>query len=231
MSTDVEVVSDARSLTEALSHLEVAELADLVRVREPDVVSVRLQRAAAGERAAELADFVSNHTLDEVCNATWEDATARALAVTRSFPRLLQTKLASDIAELTRAFLRIADVPICRVALRVITRDACRRFHVDVVALRMLCTYVGPGTMWAAREHVNAAAVDRMSSDAAADNRAIVPDPARVLSAGPMDVLLLKGTRFPGAGASGAVHRSPAAGSERQSRLVLTIDTGLPHAH
>jgi Protein of unknown function (DUF1826) len=222
-------LSEARPL--ALSHLEVTELADLARVREPGVTSVRLQRPVPGERLAELGAFVSGHTLDEVCTATWEDATARALSVTRSFPRLLQTLLASDVAELTRAFLRVADVPSCRVALRVITRDACRRFHVDVVALRMLCTYVGPGTLWAAREHVNVAAVDHMSSDIAADNRAIVPDPGRVLSAGPMDVLVLKGTRFPGAGGAGAVHRSPAAGSMERARLVLTIDTGLPHAH
>ena len=34
------------------------------------------------------------------------------------------------------------------VRLDVVDTDACRRFHADYVPLRLLCTYVGPGTQW-----------------------------------------------------------------------------------
>lgn len=114
----------------------------------------------------------------------------------------LPAALAEDIAALALLFRTVAQAPRLRLRLEALEHDACRRFHVDAVGLRMLCTYAGRGTQW------------RLGGP---------EDDAPHHEASPGDVLILKGARRGGAG---LVHRSPpVSGLERgRRRLVLCLD-------
>jgi len=64
------------------------------------------------------------------------------------YPDDAAAMLAADIDRLTHVQSRLTGAQRLTVKLEVIETDACRRFHADYVTLRLLCTYVGPGTQW-----------------------------------------------------------------------------------
>jgi hypothetical protein len=111
--------------------------------------------------------------------------------------------LGSDIGELARLYARLLRLTRVRIRLETVTTDACSRFHVDRVRLRLLTTYVGPGTDWL---DVTAAPEDRIRR---------LPEGA---------VALLKGSLWPGS--SGCPHRSPPIKGTGRHRLLLSIDEG-----
>ena len=112
-----------------------------------------------------------------------------------------------------------------RIGLRLAAtrRQTCPRFHVDRTTLRVVCTWLGPGTEW-----LDNAAVDR--------NRLGVPpagvsptawDPllqgGLVHQSAPGEVVFLKGESWPGCTGTGAVHRSPPVPPGR-ARIMATLD-------
>lgn len=56
--------------------------------------------------------------------------------------------LSHEIVTLGRRFAAIMACETLRLRLEVIETDACRRFHADNVAARLLMPLVGPGTQW-----------------------------------------------------------------------------------
>ena len=93
----------------------------------------------------------------------------------------------------------------------------CRRFHTDINSLRLLCTYVGQGTLWVPDEMVNHKAFLNKGG-----NEEIVTDESQIQHAGTGDVIILKGALYPEA--NPIVHRSPAIEGNGESRLLLRID-------
>lgn len=113
--------------------------------------------------------------------------------------------LAADMARLASIFAAITGHKAVRVRLDGVTHDACRRFHMDAIGLRLLCTYRGEGTQW---------------TMCGPDCRA--PHQAPVCS-----VALLKGTRHEPAPPQGCLHRSPPVSrlpENRRARILLCID-------
>ncbi len=116
--------------------------------------------------------------------------------------------LVADAAMLARRFAAIAGDDMVDIRLETIRHDACWKFHVDDVWLRMLTTYRGPGTQFASPAHA-AEALTRQRD-----------------YAGPLDeipphaVALFKGAR----GGAGVVHRSPPLGGTGLTRLVLCVN-------
>lgn len=130
-----------------------------------------------------------------------------------------RSAFADEIRSLIRLFAAVADTTVVRVKLEVERGDRCRYFHTDRISLRLLCTYLGPGTEW-----VPDAFVDR-SALCSGDNAAIVPDPRRVQCLAPFWVGLFKGDLHPECPGRGNVHRSPPIGRRRNiPRILLTID-------
>ncbi|MBL7234394.1 DUF1826 domain-containing protein [Komagataeibacter oboediens] len=111
--------------------------------------------------------------------------------------------LAEDALNLVRRYQRLSGTAEIRFRLEKVRHDSCRRFHVDHVPLRLLCTYTGPGVQWKY-----------------ADSETIYETPAGWIT-------LLKGQLYPGWSTKGAVlHRSPPI-SDRPvpvTRLLLTLD-------
>jgi hypothetical protein len=107
--------------------------------------------------------------------------------------------LDADLRSLIDRFTLAFDLAEVRLVLGVVAHDRCRKFHMDNLRMRMVCTYVGPGTEW-------------------------VADPGHVEQARAGDVPWIRGNRW-GAGTFGGVHRSPPIAGSGRVRLVLAVST------
>jgi hypothetical protein len=115
--------------------------------------------------------------------------------------------LLDDIQRLSGHFAALAstlEAPrSATLGLETLQDDGCRRFHVDRVRLRLLCTYLGPGTEWLIDDQV-----DRDALAAHRPNEEIlrqgVPQGLE-----PFQVAILKGALYPGGAGCGQVHHSP----------------------
>lgn len=121
-----------------------------------------------------------------------------------------RTQLIDDAAMLARAFARTMKIASLRLRLDVICDGACRKFHLDNVSARLLCTYRGRGTQYGRH---------RIDAD---------PNPIHELATA--DVGLFRGQLWPTAERTGIVHRSPPISELGETRLLLVIDDGGPEA-
>jgi hypothetical protein len=110
----------------------------------------------------------------------------------------------ADVAELAGRFAALMATPYLRMRLDVVTTDACRKFHIDAITARLICTYRGPGTQYG------------ISTDGA--------DPKRVFQVATGAPFVLRGTLWPEKPASGLLHRSPPIAATGETRLVLVLD-------
>lgn len=135
--------------------------------------------------------------------------------------------LLADAAQLVGRLAALAGPGPIKISLGSVRDDQCRRFHVDYLRLRLVTTYAGPGTQWLPED-----AVDRHALEHAIDcspweaNERIARAPNAVRHARPGDVLVMRGSRFPGAEPRrGAVHRSPPLQGTGEARVVLIAST------
>lgn len=113
-------------------------------------------------------------------------------------------QLVSDIGALAKTFANLMGTPYLRLRLQAVTTNACRKFHIDAIAARLVCTYRGQGTQYG------------ISLDGL--------DPQRVFSVATGAPVLLRGTLWPEKPASGLLHRSPPIEGTGETRLVLVLD-------
>lgn len=111
--------------------------------------------------------------------------------------------LAADLGALAALFGRLAGTAAVDVRLEAIATDACRRFHVDRVRARLLCTLRGPGT--------------ELALPAAGDAARLL----RRLEPG--EVVALRGTLWPGE-ETDLLHRSPPIEGTGAVRLLFVLD-------
>jgi len=119
--------------------------------------------------------------------------------------------LAHDAAQLARILAQVANAR--RIALRIeaFTGDACRLFHADAVAMRLVTSYHGRGTQWLADA----------DADVFQGDRAIPDDRVHEVATG--TVAIFKGSRDT-TGGHPLVHRSPPRQPGDAVRLFLAID-------
>lgn len=109
-----------------------------------------------------------------------------------------------DVASLAACFLEMMRAPYLRLRLDVVETNSCRKFHVDAVSCRLICTYRGTGTQYG------------VSTDGA--------DPKRVFTAPTGAPIVLRGTLLPEDPPSGLLHRSPPIAGTGETRLLLVLD-------
>jgi hypothetical protein len=117
---------------------------------------------------------------------------------------LERDRLVDDIAALADIFARLMRARWLRLRLDAVTTNACRRFHIDAVTARLVCTYRGTGTQYG------------ISTDGA--------EPRRVFQVATGAPILLRGTLWPERPRSGLLHRSPPIEGTGETRLVLVLD-------
>ncbi len=114
-------------------------------------------------------------------------------------------RLADDIAALADIFAGLMDAKWLRLRLDVITTNACRRFHIDAVTARLVCTYRGTGTQYG------------ISKGGA--------EPGRIFTVPTGSPILLRGTLWRERPRSGLLHRSPPIEGTGETRAVLVFDS------
>ncbi|MEM1300820.1 MAG: DUF1826 domain-containing protein [Pseudomonadota bacterium] len=112
--------------------------------------------------------------------------------------------LIGDIAAMAHIFAEVMETDYLRMRLDVITNNACRKFHIDAVTARLICTYRGTGTQYG------------IPTDG--------PDPEHISTVPTGSPILLRGTRWPTRPASGLLHRSPPIEGTGETRLMLVLD-------
>ena len=118
--------------------------------------------------------------------------------------------LLSDVVFLAQLFAEIAKIDIVDIRLDAIHHDACWKFHRDLVELRMLTTYLGPGTQ-IVPQHLSDKALRQQRDFAGA--LAELPTQAVAIFKGSNDNVR-----------DGVVHRSPPIARSGAHRFVLCIN-------
>lgn len=113
-------------------------------------------------------------------------------------------ELIGDISGLAEIFAKLMQASYLRLRLQAVTTNACRKFHIDAITARLVCTYRGQGTQYG------------ISTDGR--------DPTRVFSLATGAPILLRGSLWPDRPAPGLLHRSPPIEGTGETRLVLVLD-------
>ncbi|EBA02262.1 hypothetical protein RB2150_09714 [Rhodobacterales bacterium HTCC2150] len=109
-----------------------------------------------------------------------------------------------DVTKLATSFARTMNAPYVRFRLDVVTTNACRKFHIDALTARLICTYRGTGTQYGTATDTS--------------------DPEHINTVPTGSPIVLRGTRWPENPASKLLHRSPPIEGTGASRLVLVLD-------
>ncbi|MDG1476494.1 MAG: DUF1826 domain-containing protein [Vicingaceae bacterium] len=128
--------------------------------------------------------------------------------------------LKKDIENLLFQFSEICNNNQLKIFFGIVDTDMCKRFHVDMYELRMLCTYKGQGTMWLSEDNINHEALNSFK-----ENEEIVLNNEAVNQLNERDVAIIKGALYPNSKVGGLVHRSPAIENLKQKRIILRVDS------
>lgn len=113
--------------------------------------------------------------------------------------------LQSDIAQLAERFANLMRAPFLRLRLSVVITNSCRKFHMDAVPARLVCTYRGTGTQYGVMTQPGA-------------------DPLRVFTTPTGVPLVLRGSEWPDRAPVTILHRSPPIAGTGETRLLLVLD-------
>lgn len=112
--------------------------------------------------------------------------------------------LIDDVSALAAIFANVMRVSYLRLRLDVVRSNACRKFHIDAVTARLVCTYRGTGTQYGFAD--------------------IGRDPDQIFTVPTGSPIVLRGTRWPETPVSGLLHPSPPIEGTGETRLVLVLD-------
>lgn len=200
-----------------------AELGDLARLYEPDIMLVTAPVPLSPEAEAHAAALVGSEPhSDQVEVHTGEGAQAAdaLLRLARGGDGSAEP-YAAYLAEVVEVFASLLEAR--RVGVRQVVADGphCPRFHVDQVVARGVLNVVGPSTEWLAEADVDRS---RLGHAGGLDDATsgLVRSGAQLHRAELATLAVFKGSAWPGAEERAIVHRSPPADGSR--RLVLTLD-------
>ncbi len=131
--------------------------------------------------------------------------------------------LLDDMASLVTLYADLLDCPHIGLRLEVTRQAMCLKFHIDRTGIRLLCTYLGPGTQWLQEEAVNRAAMTQQYASLEAFHHALLRPNAVIQQAPTFAVVLLKGSAWQENQQAGIVHRSPPNPSD-SLRVLLALD-------
>lgn len=124
-----------------------------------------------------------------------------------------------DLVDNLRNFFAVSGANEIGIQLEAIRTDMCALFHYDLLRLRLVCTYAGPGTEWLRNEDVNRNGLLR------GNNELVLKTGAVVQSLPLHHVGLMKGERYHEEPDRSLIHRSPSISGRNIARLFLRMDT------
>lgn len=180
---------------------------ELRRIQEPGIAMVSWQRKVSEtvlDWLAALDPGVLPQARQIVAVSGIGDAVEEALDRAQMPEGPGRAFLIEDITALANEFARIMDVPYMRLRLSGVSNNACRKFHVDAVRARLVCTYRGTGSQYGFAAEGN--------------------EPEEIFTESTGCPMLLRGLDWRETPVSGLVHRSPPIEGTGQTRLVLVLD-------
>ncbi len=142
--------------------------------------------------------------------------------VLSDFPEAPQKRrLLEDLRGLVDLFATLADVDGVGVRIVCMNAPMCPRFHTDRVSLRLLCTWLGPGTEWVERS-----LLDEMSTASSLSPRIGTQSEAETVvhRMRCFDIGVFKGELWPRRATRAVLHRSPPLGSPTEHRVIVSLD-------
>jgi len=133
-----------------------------------------------------------------------------------SFPSCLS--VAEDISLLLKMFQEVSEADSFKLSLVTVNTDMCKKFHTDINDMRLLCTYVGQGTLWLPQEVLK-------TNKGFTNTELQIEDDDLVQQTNTGDVVILKGALYPNPETNPVLHKSPTIESKGEKRLLLRIDT------
>lgn len=127
------------------------------------------------------------------------------------------SSILEDIQYLLQLFESISTASQFRLSLETVSTNMCRRFHADYNVLRLLCTYMGDGTLWLPDQ-----AIDFVAYHKGKCNDEIVKDEHLIQQIATGSVCILKGAKY--ADDRPILHRSPNIENKSSQRILLRID-------
>jgi hypothetical protein len=131
--------------------------------------------------------------------------------------------LLEDISTLVNLYADLMDCPKVGIRLEILTHAMCPKFHIDRTGIRLLCTYLGPGTEWLDEAFCDRNAFANPYATTEAFNQALILHPQGIRQAPEQALILLKGSLWQGNQQAGAIHRSPSIPATMR-RVVLALD-------
>lgn len=195
-----------------MSIVSITAPADAAVIRAPGVLLALWRRILDPAVAAWLESLPADRLPHGRLLVTADTAGdgLRSLAAGAGIPECPEARwLWQDITALVALFAQVSGTPQVDVRLEAIGHDACWRFHYDMVPLRLVTTYRGPGTQWVQPEDGKAALRDQKSFSGLVNRLA------------PGHVAVFKGARAPD---GGIVHRSPPMAGSGETRLFLCLN-------
>lgn len=180
------------------------DLSGLLRPDCPAIVWDREPLARFQQWIDDLAPGQLPRTRTILRTADVREATAKVCELCGTPDCAERSLLIDDVAALAHIFAGLMHAPYLQLRLDVVTTNACRKFHIDAVTARFVCTYRGMGTQYA------------LATDTAEQGRiSTVPTGSPIL---------LRGTLWPEKPNAGLLHRSPPIEGTGETRLLLVLD-------
>lgn len=198
----------------------VTELADLAELAAPEVSVCVLRRGVDPDVDGFVREWLLPRPLSEMLRVDPGAPDLAALAAGAP-PSPGREAFLEDVRGLISLFADLTGCPRVGVRLARLAKPMCPRLHADMVTVRLLTTYVGPGTEWAEHAAVRRDRLGHRANGVPDEVSGVLRAGARLRRMEPFDVGLLKGEAWPGNQDRGAVHRSPPGTSPR---VVVTLD-------
>jgi len=190
----------------------VRELGELADILDPAINLCVMPRTlpAALQRfcRAAMSEAVALRTSVRPSGHDWATlpATLRALPGFRAF--------CADLDLLIELLDLLLEPDAIGLRLQRLEGPMCPRLHVDRVGIRLLCTYIGPGSEYLDDRHADRDLLGQGNANALAHSDVLESVPTGAIA-------LLKGDAFPGNEGGGVIHRSP---HDPSPRLLLSLD-------
>ncbi|MDF1668958.1 MAG: DUF1826 domain-containing protein [Roseovarius sp.] len=194
-----------RQAADVVPHVDRPE--DLARFLDPACPAVIWQRHAPPEFQSWIDTLAPDLLPDNrvvLHRSQMRSVVTEIFEIAKTPACASRAHLVEDIVALSEAFADLMRASYLRLRLNAVTTNACRKFHVDAISARLVCTYRGMGTQYGIS-----------ASGAEPEHIFTVPTGAPIL---------LRGTLAPEQPASGLRHRSPPIEGSGATRLVLVLD-------
>lgn len=146
-----------------------------------------------------LSDFRGILKLEDVCRCV------ESYFSDKSVPSsMARDWMINDITSLAFQVGKQFETSHLRLRIEIVNDDACRKFHIDAVKARLICTYIGPGTEYGLAE----------GND----------DPVHIARVPKGMPMLFKGKAWDGINQKRLKHRSPPISGQGVARLVVVLE-------